>query len=249
MTKLLNIFKKKKNLEERVKDIQKGNEDDKNNLIREYMPFIKKVLSNQLKRYIQEEDEAFSVGLIAFNEAIEKYNYKRGNFLTFASMVIKSRMIDKLRSDSRRSNEVYMSQLNFNSEEDDDYNYNYAENIMAIEGFESTIETKLDIKSLVEVMQEYGVTLEDLINNGPKHKDTREKAIDIGKYVFKNNHLKEKFLRTKNLPTNQLMTDFEISKKVIQRSRKFIIAIILILDSDLDTLKEYISHDERRELK
>ncbi len=246
MTKLLSIFKKKKTLEERVKDIQSGNEEDRNNLIQEYMPFIKKVLSNQLKRYIEAEDEAFSIGLVAFNEAIEKYNEKKGNFLTFSSMVIKSRMIDQLRSDSRRSNEVYISQL---QSDDDNDNYNYAESIMAIEGFESEIETKLDIKTLVHNMQEYGVSLKDLVNNGPKHKDTRDKAIDIGTYVFENLHLKEKFLKTKNLPTGQLMKDLNISKKVVQRSRKFIIAIILILDSDLDTLKEYISHDERREIK
>ncbi len=245
MTKLLNIFKKKKTLEERVKDIQNGNEDDRNNLIEEYIPFIKKILSNQLGKYIEvENNDAFSIGLIAFNEAIEKYDEKRGNFLTFASMVIKSRLIDQLRSESRRSKEVYISQLKSDDEDD-----NYTENIMAIEGFEAGIETRLDMATLVENMKDFDVSLEDLINHAPKHRDTRITAISIGKYVFENAHLREKFLKTKNLPTSDLMRDLKVSKKVVQRSRKFIIAIILILNSDLDTLKEYISHNERGKIE
>lgn len=244
MTKLLNFFQKKKTLEERVNDIQNGNEEDRNSLIEEYIPFIKKVLSNQLGRYIEEENnDAFSVGLIAFNEAIEKYDEKRGNFLTFASVVIKNRMIDQLRSDSRRSKEVYISQLGSDDEEDD----NYTENIMAIKGFEAEIETKLDIADLIENMKHFDISLEDLINKAPKHRDTRITAINIGKYVFENIELRERFLKTKNLPTNDLIRDLNISRKVIQRSRLFIIAIILILNSDLDTLKEYIFHNERGE--
>ncbi|GAA0720684.1 RNA polymerase sigma factor SigI [Clostridium malenominatum] len=236
MTKLLNIFKKKKTLEERVKDIQKGDERDKNNLIEEYIPFIKKVVSNQLGQYIEiENNDGFSIGLMAFNEAIEKYDEKRGNFLTFASVVIKSRLIDQFRSGAKRPSEVYISELE-------------CENTMATESFEKRVETRLDIATLVENMKEYGVSLEDLIKEAPKHKDTRIIAINIGKYIFENNYLKEKFLKTKNLPTIDIMKELCVSKKVIQRSRKFIIAIILILNSDLDTLKEYISYSERREL-
>lgn len=239
MTKLLNILKKSKTLEERVKDIQLGNEYDKNNLIQEYIPFIKKVISNQIGGYVQvENDDSFSVGLMAFNEAIEKYNENKGNFLTFASIVIKSRLIDKLRKDSRRHNEVFISQF----ENEDEA---YPENVMAVDSFEAQIETKLDFAALVDNMKDFGVSLEDLIHDAPKHEDTRIMAIKIGKYVFENRELCERLTRTKNLPTNDIMRDLSVSKKVIQRSRKFIIAIILILESDLDTLKKYISNGER----
>ena len=168
MTKLLNIFNWKKTLEERVKDIQEGDEDDKNNLIQEYIPFIKKVLVNQLGSYIEvENDDYFSIGLIAFNEAIEKYDEERGNFLTFASVVIKSRLIDQLRKESRRSKEVFISQLQ--KEDDEDY---YTNDVMAVEGFEVGIETKLDFASLVHSMKDFGVSLDDLINESPKHQDS-----------------------------------------------------------------------------
>ncbi|MDR7871208.1 MAG: RNA polymerase sigma-I factor [Tissierellaceae bacterium] len=241
MTKLLNIFNWKKTLEERVKDIQKGDEDDKNNLIQEYIPFINKVLVNQLGSYVQvENDDYFSIGLIAFNEAIDKYDEERGNFLTFASVVIKSRLIDQLRKESRRSEEVFISQLQ--REDDEDY---YAKDVMIVEGFEAGIETKLDLASLVHSMKDFGVSLDDLINESPKHQDTRQTAIKIGKHVFEDRRLCDRFLSTGNLPTNEIIRDLNVSRKTVQRSRKFIIAIILILNSNLDTLKAYISSNER----
>jgi len=241
LTKLLKLFNRKETLEERVKRIQDGDEDDKNNLIQEYIPFIKKVISNQIRSYVQvENDDSFSTGLIAFNEAIEKYNENKGNFLTFASIVIKSRLIDQLRKDSRRCKEVLTSQL---QDEDEAY----PENIIAVDSFEAKLETKLDFAALVKNMKDFGVSLHDLINEAPKHEDTRIMAIKIGNHVFENRELCEKLLRTKNLPTSDIMRDLKTSKKVIQRSRKFIIAVILILESDLDTLKEYISDNERRE--
>lgn len=243
MSKLLNIFNREKTLEERVKDIQGGNKEDKNNLIEEYTPFIKKVISNELGQYIEiENNDAFSIGLMAFNEAIDRYDKKRGNFLTFASIVIKSRLIDHLRSVTRKQKEVYINDLK------DDENNGYNENIMAIDSFERRIEVRFDINLLIKEMEKYGVSLEELISEAPKHKDTRIMAISIGKYIFENNSLKEKFLKTKNLPVSDLLRQLCVSKKVIKRSRKFIIAVVLILNSDLDTLKEYIFYSEGCEL-
>ncbi|GAA0122927.1 MAG: RNA polymerase sigma-I factor [Clostridium argentinense] len=244
MARLLSIFNKEKTLEQRVKDIQKGNENDKNNLIEEYIPFIKKVISNELGQYVDiENNDAFSIGLIAFDEAIKRYNEKRGNFLTFASVVIKSRLIDYLRSCARKPKEIYISELKC-----DDESYGYNENIIALDSFEKRVEIRYDITALVKEMKNYGVSLEDLIKESPKHKDTRVTAISIGRYIFENDYLKEKFLKTRNLPVNDLTRQLCVSKKVLKRSRKFIIAIVLILNSDLDTLKEYIFYSKGCEL-
>lgn len=238
MAKLLKFFNKQETLEQRVKHIQDGDEEDKNRLIQEYIPFIKKVISNHIGAYVEVENhDAFSVGLMAFNEAIEKYKENKGNFLTFASLVIKSRLIDEHRKISRTSREVFISQLENDLE-------TTVDNIMAVDGFESEIEIKLDLKELIQNMNEFGVSLENLVDEAPKHEDTRKMAIKIGRYVFENKELCNKVLDTKNLPTKDIMVNLNVSKKVIQRSRKFIIAVILILESDLDTLKRYISNAE-----
>ena len=243
MRKILKLLKGKQTqtLEERISIIQAGNEEEKNKLIKEYIPFIQKNISQQVGKYIDiNNDDLYSIGLMAFNEAINKYNQDKGSFLSFASMVIKSRVIDQLRKESKRSKEVYISQ--FSSEEEDGADY-----LMATEGFEDKLEIKMDMKTLLQRMETFGVTLDDLVKEAPKHVDTRVNAVKIGRYVYENKALRAKFMKTNNLPVSDLIKDLDVSKKVLQRSRKFIIAVILILDSNLDTLKSYISQTEGRE--
>lgn len=236
MTKLLDFFRKKRTLEERIKTIQQGDKEEKEKLIKEYIPFITKILSSQLGKYIEiENDEVFSIGLMAFNESIDKYDENKGKFLTLASVVIKNRVIDYLRKEARQ-----ISTTQFPIENENEQGGNEG----VVESFESQIELKMDMITLVERMKSYGVSLEDLVHDSPKHKKTRQTAIKIGKYVYEQQQLRDKFLRTHNLPITDLIKDLEITKKVIQGNRKFIMAVILILDSNLDTLKGYLSNKE-----
>lgn len=84
---LFKLGKKKQTLETSVEKIQKGDKDLQNDLIQQYKPFIAKTVSSVCKRYIDEKDDEFSIGLIAFNEAIEKYSAEKGNsLLAFAEI-------------------------------------------------------------------------------------------------------------------------------------------------------------------
>lgn len=90
--------KKKRKLEESVVLIQQGDQTLLNETIDSYKPFIAKTVSSVCKRYIYESDDEFSIGLIAFNEAIEKYTPERGSsLLSFAEVIIKRRVIDYIR--------------------------------------------------------------------------------------------------------------------------------------------------------
>ena len=85
-------------VEKRLEVIKGGDLEERNKLIEDYIPFIIKTVSKQLNRYIETENsDEFSIGLIAFNEAIEKYNSDKGIFLKFAELVISNRIKDNLR--------------------------------------------------------------------------------------------------------------------------------------------------------
>ena len=62
--------KQKSSLESKVLLIQQGDTTLQNELIHSYKPFVAKTVSSVCKRYIHESDDEFSIGLIAFNEAI-----------------------------------------------------------------------------------------------------------------------------------------------------------------------------------
>lgn len=78
MFSILFSLKKERTIEQTVHEIQQGNKVLHNQLIQQYKPFIAKTVSNVCKRFIHEGDDELSIGLIAFNEAIEKYAPHKG---------------------------------------------------------------------------------------------------------------------------------------------------------------------------
>ena len=65
-----------------LKDLNMGEYSDIDSLIEKHMPFIIKSISDTTGRYVScENDEEISIGLLAFNEAIERYDNDKGHFL------------------------------------------------------------------------------------------------------------------------------------------------------------------------
>lgn len=133
MLSLLFLAKKRKRtLEETVELIQQGDTALNNELIESYKPFIAKTVSSVCKRYIHESDDEFSIGLIAFNEAIQKYSPDKGSSLiSFSEVLIKRRVIDYIRKQSKFQN------LSFNggSNQEDDDTGSAIEDELSIEDF------------------------------------------------------------------------------------------------------------------
>ena len=69
--------------------------------IRSYIPFIKKEVSAFINRVCTDSDDEYSIGLMAFYEAIRGYDADKGAFLSYAKLTVKSRLIDFARRESR----------------------------------------------------------------------------------------------------------------------------------------------------
>ncbi|MCD8510679.1 MAG: sigma-70 family RNA polymerase sigma factor [Bacillus sp. (in: Bacteria)] len=91
-------------VEETIRLIQQGDEDHENEFIKKYIPFIQNTATKVCKRYIRTtDDDEFSIALIAFNEAIHNFSENKGSsFLSFASLVIRRRIIDYIRQEQRK---------------------------------------------------------------------------------------------------------------------------------------------------
>ena len=71
-------------------------------LIVAYMPFIKAETGRFLRRMpVEGLDDELSIAMIAFHEAIGGYSRARGAFLNYASLLIRSRLIDYSRREQR----------------------------------------------------------------------------------------------------------------------------------------------------
>ena len=85
-------------------------------LIGDYLPFIRAETAKFLKRPPEEgRDDELSIAMIAFHEAIGGYAKHRGSFLKYASMLIRSRLIDYARKERRHRQTVSLDCLLYTS--------------------------------------------------------------------------------------------------------------------------------------
>lgn len=239
---LFKIGKKKNTLESIVLKIQSGDLELQNQLIKQYQPFIAKTVSSVCKRYIDESDDEFSIGLIAFNEAIEKYSRDKGSsLLSFAELLIKRRVIDYIRKQVR--NKAVPTDM---TENRDDLAQSFQHNLdaeLSIEEFQKKIDEehrKDEISHYQIVLKEFDLSFYDLVEQSPKHTDARQNAIRIANILVNDPELKDILFTKKQLPIKRLEQLVDVSRKTIERNRKYIIAISIILTGDYVYLQDYL---------
>jgi len=237
---LLMSRKRKLTLEEKIHLIQQGDLTIQNELIEAYKPFIAKTVSSVCKRYIHESDDEFSIGLIAFHEAIEKYSADKGSSLiSFAEVIMKRRVIDYIRSQAKY-NEL---SLDLGGYHEDDSETSSIDAELSIKEYNSKMDEQLrkeEILLFTGMLQQFKLSFQDLLEQSPKHADARKSAILVAKIVAENEELSNSLLTKKQLPIKQLESMVSVSRKTIERNRKYIIAISLILICDFVYLKDYI---------
>ncbi|WP_226668409.1 RNA polymerase sigma factor SigI [Metabacillus litoralis] len=238
---LFRLGKKKHSLEETVLLIQKGDRALQNELINQYKPFVAKAVSSVCKRYISENDDEFSIGLIAFNDAIEKYSTDKGSsLLAFAELVIKRKVIDYIRKEARQP---YTVHLELNENEENEFSQSKVESDLSIDEYTKKVEQehrKEEIGYFQFRLQEFKLTFSEIVEQSPKHYDARQNALMVATKLIEDEDLKEFLFNKKQLPVKQLEKKVDVSRKTIERNRKYIIAMAIILSGEFVYLKDYI---------
>ncbi len=234
--------KKKRSLEETVLAIQSGDQALQNELIHQYKPFIAKTVSSVCKRYISETDDEFSIGLIAFNEAIQKYSSDKGSsLLSFAEVIIKRRVIDYIRQQIKHQN--LSMDANGLEENEDEVSQSSLEANMSLEEYHKQTDDELRKQEIIrfsKLLTEFDLSFKDLVENSPKHADARKNAMLVAVEIVSNEEIKRILVEKKRLPIKQIENSVSVSRKTIERNRKYIIAIALILMNDYLYLQDYI---------
>ncbi|QKY68476.1 RNA polymerase sigma-I factor [Lentibacillus sp. CBA3610] len=227
-------------LEDMIVSAQEGDYMIQNYLLKSYQPFIAKSVSEVCKRYIDPKtDDEFSVGLNAFNEAIMSYCPGKGSsFLAFAKLVVKRKVIDYIR---------YVQKTPVAVSLDENYDEEQMENpveVVAVKAYyreaQNTWNLREEILDFKEKLRSYKLSLIELTEVSPKHKDARETAISVARILHNDEKLRAFVQKKKKLPLKNLANQVNVSKKTLERNRKFILAIFIILEEDYTYLKEYL---------
>ncbi len=196
-----------------------------NGLIQSYQPFILHAIVEIKKSYVDiNNDDEYSIGLMAFHEAIMNYDKDRGEFLTYAKLVIISRVKDYWKQNTR---EVVLSE---GIEE------------ATTDGFEAQVLLQQEIHQFKEVLASFGLTIGTLADTSPKHQTTRERAKDIGWKAGHETDFVAHLYSKRRLPITGIAKRFHQSVKIIKRSKSLITAVMIIVKEEFEQLYQWIGH-------
>ncbi len=206
--------------------------DARNNLIQKYIPFIVKSIREITGSYVRIGDsDELSIGLMAFNEAIDRYDAERGLFLSYAKLVIASR----LKRYFEKSND---SDISIAIEDIDQL-----KSLQLVNEHHEQSDLEEEIEKWKKELIKFNITFQDLLEKKPKHKDTRHTAIEISKSVSQNQSIVNLMFEKYRLPIQMIHRKLRISVKVLEGSRVFIISVVVIFVKELGAIKRWILRD------
>ncbi|NLE26140.1 MAG: hypothetical protein GX625_12515 [Clostridiaceae bacterium] len=71
--------------------------------------------------------------------------------------------------------------------------------------------------------------------------------IKLAELIYDNKNLLEKLQHTKNMPIKELLELSPVCRGTIEQNRKYIIALVMVLDSSFETMRGYITVSGRSE--
>lgn len=207
-------------------------------LIRAYLPFIKSEAAKCIGRPCTEQDDALSVAMIAFHEAIRGYSRTKGAFLKYAALVIRSRIIDFQRAEARHQGHVSMDTPQ--REDGAPLRETIAGDADDHETEASRDATRQEIAELSETMARYGLRLSDVAENCPKQQRTLAACRQAAGYAQAHPELLDEMLRTSKLPLAKLAAGAGVERKTLERHRKYLFALLLIYTNGFEIIRGHI---------
>ena len=229
----------------------RADETETNAFIAANESFILQVAGNTVKHYVGKSDDEFSIGLMAFHEALLSYAPEKGAFHAFAGLVIKRRLLDKLKSDYRFRAEI---PADTSGEEPDGdspeplaLEINRKQAMLSEErpdpdATPGTTPIMDEIEAVQQLLSRYGFSFYDLASCSPKSKKTKEACAKAVCVLLQDQELFAEMRRRAALPAKKLLEMTGLPRKILERHRNYIIAAAEILNGDYPLLAEYMSY-------
>ena len=220
-----------------------------NSFIEKNEGFIKYSVYKAIGKFISKSEDEYSIALSAFLEAIEAYDQSKGAFSSFAQLVIKRRLLDHIKSGSRHNYEICVEPEVFDGDIDEDsqspLSFELREKSADISyihnpSFSPGITIKDEIEAATGLLLPYGFSFFDLIKCSPTAIKTKKACAIAVKTMLSSEYLFTKMKRSKALPMKELSTESKVTLKTLERYRRYIIAVTLILSDDYPQLSEYM---------
>jgi RNA polymerase sigma factor len=216
--------------------IAKSDNNELERLISDYLPFIKETIRN-IRITGVEYDDKLSLAMITFMNCVEQYEEDRGSFVAFADSCIRNRLKDESRRQMRHTqkgvsilnDEVKASDALLDKISIDAYMLKQEQNKLSEE-----------IEALSIQLMDYNISFSELPLICPKQKRSRKQCIELGRFVAGNLEMRESLLKTRRLAQSKLAKRYGLSEKTIEKHRKYIVTIAVLLTGDYPYLRAFL---------
>lgn len=230
----------------------KTDESELDSLIKDHKNFIMANAYKSCGHFVTENDDEWSVSLIAFHEAVKTFDETKGDFHAFAALVIKRRIVDYIRGQSKYGDELSVDPEMLGGEIDDDSSdkatgmkirdrISEESQREAIES-DSQSDAKMEIEAVGKILSEYGFTFFDLADSSPKAEKTKKMCARAVGAMLDAPELITELRNKKTLPVKDICKNALVPRKILERHRKYIIAAAEILTGDFPILAEYMKY-------
>ncbi|MEG0934003.1 MAG: sigma factor [Clostridia bacterium] len=200
-------------------------------LLRAYLPFLKKQARDAAP--MLNHDDRLSLAMLAFAGAVKQYAPERGAFLPFAAACIRNRLTDEVRKEARHNlRTVPFPQGNAEPSALPEYDKEQERQALAEE-----------IKRYGAALAPYGLTFGMLEASCPKKRRARARCLDLARWVAENEAQRAAFLRTSRLPQGELARCGNVSIKTVEKQRKYIVALVVLLLGDFPDMLAFLPRE------
>ncbi len=229
----------------------RGNNEQFNIFVTDSKQFILKCTSKICAKYITDSDDEWSVALMAFHEAVESYDITKGKFSSFSYLVIKRRLYDSFEKEKRHRSEIATrpDALSGDIKADDAGAYE-SEVARAATGSSNIVTMDNPVKDEVDALNQelaaFGFELFEVAADSPKANKTKRSCGMAVSAIIEHKVLYESLKGKKKLPYEELLKVDLVTKKVLERHRKYIIMAVIVLTGDYPLLAEYVKNIRER---
>ncbi len=217
--------------------LAQGSPEELERLLADYLPFIKKQIG-KMENLAIEFDERLSIALLLFVNCVRQYTQGRGAFLSFYQTALKNRLIDESRRQKRHSGRIISL-----FQPDSQGREQVMDTQASIDHYRREDERRdlaMEIDSFNAQLKGYGISFSQLARISPKQERSRAQCLQLAQAVTQNEAYLAVLTQQHRLPQAQLADAFNISPKTIEKYRKYIVVLSLLLIGDYPGIRAFL---------
>ena len=222
----------------------RDSKDETEGLIEEFKAFINaRVARYSVHADAMRREEMESTAMLAFYEAIRKYDPEKGHFLPFANMIVCARLIDFNRRISNRTVPV-ISLDDTGDEEEGEQAQSAAVSELSIRIYESERRREKLVDEIEQFKAEldiWGLTLASLVEQSPKHNKLRDEYRAAIAKISQSPDIMQTIQIKRYFPQKAIGEITGLPQKKLERARNFILASLIIKTGDYEMLSDYVT--------